>query len=125
MKNMLVIAALLGLAVVAILNQSWPWLASVAGIGICFFGSRNARLATRIQLIFVGALGAGLGAEIIRTIYVTGQATAPVNGGGMYKQVLIVSLGTVVFVLGAMIVEHLLRKLFSPAELRAGSQKSR
>lgn len=115
MKDVLVIAALVGLALVAILNQSWPWLAAVTGIGISFFGSRNARLATRIQLIFVGALGGGLGAEIVRTIYVTGQPTASV--AGMYKQVLIVSLGTVVFVLGAMIVEHLLRKLLSWREM--------
>jgi hypothetical protein len=116
-KDFLVIAALVGLALVAILNQSWPWLAAVTGIGISFFGSRNARLATRIQLIFVGALGGGLGAEIVRTIYLTGQSTASGGVGGMYKQVLIVSLGTVIFVLGAMLVEHLLRKLFSRQEI--------
>lgn len=114
MKGILVIAALVGLALAAILNQSWPWLAAVAGVGISFFGSRNARLATRIQLVFVGALGGGLGAEIVRTIYLTGQPTA---SGGMFKQVLIVSLGTVVFILGAMIVEHLLRKLLSRQEM--------
>jgi hypothetical protein len=116
-KDFLVIAALVGLALVAILNQSWPWLAAVTGIGISFFGSRNARLATRIQLIFVGALGGGLGAEIVRTIYLAGQSTDSGGVGGMYKQVLIVSLGTVVFVLGAMLVEHLLRKLFSRQEI--------
>ncbi len=115
MKGILVIVALVGLALVAILNQSWPWLTAVAAIDISLFASRNARLATRIQLIFVGALGGGLGAEIIRTVYVTGQPTA--SAGGMYKQVLIVSLGTVVFVLGAMIVEYLLRKLFSRQEM--------
>jgi hypothetical protein len=113
-KGILVIAALIGLALAAILNQSWPWLAAVIGIGVSFFGSRNARLATRIQLIFVGALGGGLGAEIVRTIYLTDQPTA---SGGMYKQVLIVSLGTIVFVLGAMLVEHLLRKLLSRQEM--------
>ena len=117
MKGILVIVALVGVALVAILNQSWPWLTAVAGIGISLFASRNARLATRIQLIFVGALGGGLGAEIIRTVYVTGQPTASAGVGGMYKQVLIVSVGTVVFVLGAMIVEHLLRKLFSRQEM--------
>ena len=117
MKDFLVIAALVGLALVAILNQSWPWLAAVTGTGISFFGSRNARLATRIQLIFVGALGGGLGAEIVRTIYLTGQSAASGGVGGMYKQVLIVSMGTVVFVLGAMLVEHLLRKLFSRHEI--------
>ena len=116
MKDMLVIAALLGLALVAILNHSWPWLAAVIGITISFFASRDARLATRIQLIFVGALGGGLGAEIVRTIYRAGQATQSVGEGGMYKQALIVSLGTVIFVLGAMIVEYLLRKLFSRSE---------
>jgi hypothetical protein len=114
-KGILVIVALVGLALVAILNQSWPWLTAVAGIGISLFASRKARLATRIQLIFVAALGGGLGAEIVRTVYLTGQPTA--GAGGMYKQVLIVSLGTVVFVLGAMIVEHLLRKLFSRQEM--------
>jgi len=112
-KNIPVKAALVGLALVATVNQSWPWLAAVVGVGISLFGSRNARLATRIQLIFVGALGGGLGAEIVRTIYNTGRVTASVGAGGMYKQVLIVSLGTVVFVLGAMIVEHLLHKLLS------------
>ena len=113
MKNRLVIAALLGLAFVAILNYSWPWLAAVVGSGIGLFSGRNARLTTCIQLIFVGALSGGLGAEIVRTIYVTGMATDSAGNAGMYKQVLIVSLGTVVFVLGAMIVEHLLRKLFA------------
>lgn len=116
MKDMLVIAALLGLAVVAILNHSWPWLAAVVGSGVSLYVSRNARLATRVQLIFVGALAGGLGAEIVRTIYVTGQPSAAASNSGMYKQALIVSLGTVIFVLGAMIVEHLLRKLISRTE---------
>ena len=113
MKDLLVIVALLGLALVAILNQSWPWLAAVVAVGICFFATVKAGLATRIQLIFVAALSAGLGAEIVRTIYLSGQVEISARAGGMYKQVLIVSLGTVVFVLGAMIVEHLLRKLIS------------
>jgi hypothetical protein len=72
MKNVLVIAALLGLAFVAILNHSWPWLAAVVGV-----------------------------------------ATSSVGAGGMYKQALVVSLGTVVFVFGAMIIETLLNKLFA------------
>jgi len=113
MKNSLVIAALLGLAFVAIVNHSWPWLAAVVGTGTAFFSSRNARLATRIQLIFVGALSGGLGAEIVRTIYVSSQASTAVGVSGMYKQALVVSLGTVVFVVGAMLVEHLFRKLFT------------
>ena len=113
MKNVLVIAALLGLAFVAILNHSWPWLAAVVGVAIAFFASRNARLATRLQLIFVGALSGGLGAEIVRTIYASGQAASAVGAGGMYKQALVVSLGTVVFVFGAMIIENLLQKLFA------------
>lgn len=114
MKNILVFAALTGLALAALLNHSWPSLAAATGIGVSFIFTRNARISTRIQLIFVAALGGGLITEIIRTIYLSGQQSSAQVG--LYKQALIVSLGTVVFVLGAMLIEFLLLKLTKKQE---------
>ncbi len=111
MKNTLVIAALLGLAFTAITNSAWPWLLAVIGIAAGLLLGRNARLTTRVQLIFVGALGGGLSTEIVRAIYHASTGTG--SDAGMYRHVLIVSLGSVIIVLGAMIVEYLLQKLLA------------
>jgi len=110
-KYVLVIVAIAGLAFTAITHSFWPWLLAVMGIGVALYLARNARLTTRVQLILVGALGGGLGAEIVRTVYSAVTGTA--DGGGQYRQVLIVALGGAIVVLGAMITEHLFRKLLT------------
>jgi hypothetical protein len=111
LKNVPVVVALAGLAIAAIANGAWPWLAAVACIAAGLYLARNAQPTTRVQLVLVGALGGALGAEIVRTVYhfVTGTA----GSSGMYRQVLVIGLGSAVVVLGAMIVEYLLHKLLS------------
>ena len=109
MNNILVIAALLGLAFAAFTNASWPWLAAVIAIAAVSYAARKARISTRVQLIFTAGLGVGLGAEIVRTFYVS--ATDATGSISMYRQVLIVSLISVIIVLAAMIAEQLMRKL--------------
>jgi hypothetical protein len=109
MSYLLVCAALGGLAVTAITHSAWSWLVAVIGIAAGLYLSRETRLATRVQLILVGALGGGLGAEIVRTAWLASNGAAA--DGGLYRQSLILALGSVVVVLGAMIAEHLLQKL--------------
>lgn len=109
MKYLLVAAALTGLAFNAIVNSAWPWLAAIIGIALALYLGRSAKLTTRVQLIMVGALGGGLGAEIVRTAFLAGRSAA--SSGGMYRQVLIVSLGSAVIVLAAMIAQFIVEKL--------------
>ena len=109
MNNILVITALLGLAFAAFTNASWPWLAAVIAIATVSYAGRKARISTRVQLICAAGLGAGLGAEILRSFYVA--ATDATGSTSMYRHVLFVSLTSVIIVLVAMIAEHLVRKL--------------
>ena len=111
MNNILVAAALIGLAFTAITNGSWPWLAAVIAIAVASYASRNVRVSTRVQLIFAVGLAGGLGAEIVRSVYIA--VTGSTDSVPMYRQVLIVSLGSVIIVLAAMFSEHILRKLIA------------
>ena len=111
MKNVLVTAALAGLAFAAITHGAWPWLVAVMGIAAGLYLARKARLSTRVQLVLVGALGGGLGAEIVRSVYLFASGTGA--SGAMYRQVLVMALGSAVVVLAAMIAEYLLQKLLS------------
>ena len=111
MKNVVVGAVLAGLAYSALKHGNWPWLVATIGLALAFYFGRSARLSTRIQLLVVGGLGGGLGAEIVVTLTLAVRGMA--QQGAMYKQALIVSLGSVIIVFGAMIVEFLLRVLYS------------
>lgn len=113
MKHLLIVGALAALALSAYTNSHWSWLVAVMGIATSLYITRNARLATRVQLVFVGALGGGLAAEIVRTIYFVIDGVSVENTGDDYRQVMIVSLGSVIIVLAAMIVGHLLHKLLA------------
>ncbi len=110
MRNLLVVGALVALAFSAYTNSHWSWLVAVMGIAASFYYSRSARLTTRVQLIFVGALGGGLAAEIVRTIFSVASGEGVENTGDIYRQVMIFSLGSVIIVLAAMIIDHLLDK---------------
>ena len=109
MKYLFVAAALIGLAFNAVVNGAWPWLAGILGIVLVLYLGRSARLLIRVQLIIVGALAGGLGAEIVRTAILAAQNAAAT--GGMYRQVLIVSLGSAVIVLAAMFAQYIVEKL--------------
>lgn len=107
----MIIVAVAGLAFAAIVSGAWSWLMAVFGIAIGIWLGRAARLPTRVQLILVGSLGGGLGAEIVRTLLFALNGTQ--NAGSLYRQILIVSLGSAIIVLAAMFIEHLLNKLLS------------
>lgn len=111
MKYVFITAVVAGLAVAAVIAGSATWFAAVAGIAGALIVGRNARLTTSVQLLFVGALCGGLGFEIVRSIASALQGSGA--EGGNYREAMIVALGSVIVVLGAMIVEYLLHKLLS------------
>jgi hypothetical protein len=113
LKNIPIVGALAALAILAYTSNHWSWLIAVMGIAASFYFSRNARLANRVQLIFVGGLGSALAAEILRTFVLAIKGVSVENTGDEFRQIMIVSLGSVIVVLAAMIVDHLLRKMFA------------
>lgn len=110
MRNLLVVVALTGLSIAAIMTAAWSWLAAVAGMVVAVILGRSTRLMTRIQLVFVGSLAGGIGAKAVRTTYLV--MTGAPEGGGLYRQVLTVSLGSIVVVLAAMIAENLVTRWY-------------
>ena len=111
MKNLLVMATIAGLAIVAITYHAWSWFCTVLGIALALAIVRNSRLTIKIQLIVVGALAGGLGAEILAVAY---RASADeISIAGAYKETIMLALGSAIVVFAAMMLESIVQKLLT------------
>lgn len=93
MKNRLAIAGLLVLLVLAFLGKSAVMAVSVLGMGGAFWLFRTSPLPKKLVAVAVGALVAGLLAEVVHTVYHMMEAVPSGNdSGGFFVSATLVGL---------------------------------
>ncbi len=86
---MILTAALIILAGLAYLGSSLVMLASVAGMAVALWFTRQRPISVQLIVVLLGAIGAALLAEVVHLLYHQAQGDQPDHGGFWLSAVLV------------------------------------